>query len=138
MSTEENKALYWRIYDNILNKRNLSIIDEVVVPNYVYHEPHNPMNGPDELKQGMSMFLTAFPDMQFTIEEMVAEGDKVVKRWKAVATHKGELMGIPPTGNQVTMTGMSMARFADGKLAEEWEAMDMFGLMQQIGAIPSE
>ena len=137
MSTEENKALYWRIYDTILNKRDLSIIDEVVVPNYVYHNPHNPMNGPDELKQGMGMFLTAFPDMHFTIEEMTAEGDKVVKRWKAVATHTGELMGIPPTGNQVTMTGMSMARFADGKLAEEWEAMDTLGLMQQIGAIPS-
>jgi len=137
MSTEENKALYWRIYDNILNKGNLSIIDEFVAPNYIYHDPHNPLNSPDELKQGMSAYRTAFPDMRFTVEEMVAEGDKVAKRWKFVGTHKGELMGIAPTGKEVTVTGMSMGRFANGKLAEEWEAADMLGLMQQVGAIPT-
>ena len=138
MTPEENKQLYWRIYDNILNQRNLSVIDELVSSDYVYHDPHNPLNSPDELKQGMAAYLSALPDMRFTVDEMVAEGDKVVKRWKVVGTHKGELSGIPPTGNQVTITGLTMARFANGKLAEEWEAADTLGLMQQVGAIPSE
>ena len=138
MSPEENMALYRRIYDTILNKQDLSIIDEVVSPDYVYHDPHNPLNGPEELKKGMSAYFTAGPDLEFTVEEMIAMGDLVAKRWKGVFTHKGELMGVPPTGKKVTFTGMSFGRFADGKLVEEWEAADYLSLMQQIGAIPSE
>ena len=85
MSTEENMALYRRIYDTILNKQDLSIIDEVVSADYVYHDPHNPLKGPDELKQGMSAYFIAGPDLQFTVEEMIAMGDKVAKRWKAAS-----------------------------------------------------
>jgi len=128
-----NMALYWRAYDTILNKRSLSIIDDVVSTDYVFHDPHSSLNGPDELKQGMGAYLAASSDLKFTVEEMVATGDRVVKRWKIVFTHDGDLNGIPPTGQKVTSTGTSMARFADGKLAEEWEAADYLGLMQQLG-----
>jgi predicted ester cyclase len=138
MPSEENKTLYRRIYDIILNKQDLSIIDEVISPEYIYHDPHNILNGPDELKHGMSAYFTAGPDLQFTVDEIIGEGDMVAKRWKAVFTHKGELMGVPPTGKKVIFTGMSFARFANGKLVEEWEAADYLGLMQQIGAIPSD
>ena len=137
MSVEENKALYGRLYGEILNKGNFDIVDEVFDANYVMHDAHSPVSGPDELKGLMTAYRTAFPDIRFTVEELVAEGDKVVKRWTIRGTHNGDLMGIAPTGKKVEVTGMTMARFAGGKLVEEWEAADMLSLMQQVGAIPT-
>ena len=137
MSTEENKAVYWRIYDEAFNKKNIAIIDELVDPSFVYHDPHNPQEGPEQQKEMVTTYLNAIPDMRFMVEDWVAEGDKVAMRWKAIGTHKGEFMGIAPTGKKVTATGISIARFTDGKMVEEWESLDMLGLMQQIGAIPT-
>ncbi len=136
MSTEENKAIYRRIWDELLNKGNLAVVDELVAPSYVFHDPQGSFSGPQGLKQFITAFRSAFSDMQFTVEDMIAEGDKVVKRWTLRAKHTGDFMGITPTGKQVEITGTSIGRFADGRSVEDWEALDHLGLMQQLGVVP--
>jgi len=89
------------------------------------------------MKQFVSMYLTAYPDTHFTIEDQIAEGDTVVTRWTARGTHKGPLMGIPPTGKQVTVTGISIGRVVNGKTVEGWSNYDTLGMMQQLGVVPA-
>src|SRR5215210_817226 len=88
-------------------------------------------------KNSLACFRNAFPDVQLSVEEQIAEGDMVVTRWIASGTHQGELMGIAPTGNRVTVAGTSVERVVDGKIEETWDNYDALGMMQQIGAIPS-
>ena len=83
------------------------------------------------------LLFAAFPDIQYTVEALLAEGDKVVVRWTARGTHTGELMGIPPTGKQVTVTGVNIGRVANGRIVEEWGEFDMMGMMQQLGVVPT-
>ena len=138
MSLEENKAKIRLIHDEVINKGNMSIIDELVSVNIVDHGiPLEVPNGVDGMKQMVTTFRTAFPDINLTREDMIAEGDKVVCRYTMRGTHKGELMGIAPTGKQVTLSGIEINRFEQGKLVEHWEQADMMGLMQQIGSSPS-
>ena len=137
MSTEENKANVRRVIEEVFNKGNLAAADELVATNYIYHGPIGmEFKGPEGLKQLISMFRTAFPDLHITIEEMVAEGDKVVLRYTARGTHKGELMGIAPTGKQVTVPGANIAHFEGGKQVEVWCTMDLLGMMQQLDVVP--
>ena len=137
MGTEENKALVRRCIEEPWNQRRLETIDELVAPDYVNHDPANPgVRSPQGLKQLVSTFVAAFPDIHFTIEEQIAEGDKVVTRWTARGTHRGALQGIAPTGKSSTVTGISIWRIANGKLAEEWANWDTIGMLQQIGVIP--
>lgn len=91
--------------------------------------------GREGFKQFVLMYRSAFPDMHITIEDQIAEGDKVVSRWTARGTHQGELMGIPPTGKQATVTGINIERFANGKFVEEWSNFDALGLLQQLGVV---
>jgi predicted ester cyclase len=116
----------------------LDVADELFVTNYVNHfmPPEHPQ-GLEAEKQFMATFLTAFPDVQVTIEDMIAEGDKVVGRVTYRGTHKGEFSGIPLTGKTVTFGGIDIVRFADGKAVENWFSGDTLGLMQQLGAIPA-
>ena len=137
---EENKDLARRFMDEVYNKGNLEFIDEVVASNYVVHDPNSPegvSGGVEGAKQFVGMYRSAFPDIQMTVEDLIAEGDKVVTRWKARGTHQGELMGIPPSGNQVAVTGISIDRIEGGKFVESWSNYDTLGMMQQIGAVPS-
>jgi steroid delta-isomerase-like uncharacterized protein len=134
MSVEENKAIFRRIVEEGFNKGNLAIVDELVATNHVNHSDN--VHGPEEYKQFITMYRTAFPDLHMTIEDQIAEGDKVVNRWTSRGTHKGELMGIPPTGKQTTVTGMYVARIIGGKIVEEWGNLDALGMMQQIGVVP--
>jgi predicted ester cyclase len=83
------------------------------------------------------MFRSAFPDLRIIIEDQVAEGDKVVTRWRGSGTHQGDLFGIAPTGNRVSLVGITINRIEGGKVAEEWQIFDALGMMQQLGAIPS-
>lgn len=137
MSAEENKALVLRDLEEIWSQGKLEVIDEIFAADFVGHTPGSPdIHGPEDDKQYVTIYRTAFPDMQLTIEDMIAEGDKVAVRWTFTGTHKGELMGIPPTGVQVTMTGISIGRFAGGKFVEGWDYGDALGLMQQLGAVP--
>src|SRR5437016_154389 len=140
MSTpEENKALIRRSYEEGVNKRNLSIADEVFSPDYVsyYAGKKTDQRGPEGFRQGIAQFLAAFPDLQGTIEDIVAEGDRVATRQTWRGTHLGVFAGVPPTGKRVTFANMDIYRFEDGKAVEEWFSMDIFGLMQQLGAIPT-
>jgi steroid delta-isomerase-like uncharacterized protein len=133
--SEENKAV-GRRYLEAVNERDLNIIDEVIAPDYVGHEPGEETRGPEGVKQYISMFLDAFPDVSITVEDEIAEGDKVVIRFTGRGTHQGELMGIPPSGNRVEVSSISICRFEGGKVIEEWEQYDALGMMQQIGAVP--
>ncbi len=137
MSTEENKALSRRFIEEVWNQGKLAVIDELVAPNYVDHDPTGPIHGPEGMKQFVSMYLAAYPDTHFTIEDQIAERDTVVTRWTARGTHKGPLMGIPPTGKQVTVTGISIDRVVNGKLVEDWSNYDALGMMQQLGVVPA-
>jgi steroid delta-isomerase-like uncharacterized protein len=138
--SQENKALTRRSWE-IVAKASLETLDdalqEVYADTFVMHEPDEDVNGIEGLTQFVSMIRFALPDLRVTLEDDVAEGDKVVSRWRAQGTHQGELMGSAPTGNEVAITGITIHRIEDGKIVEEWENWDALGLMQQIGAVPA-
>ena len=136
--SDANKAVARRFYEEGVNKGNLDLFDELFAPNYVYHGPGGrEARGPAGVKELVGMYLGAFPGMQGSIEDQVAEGDRVVTRLTVRGTHKGDLGGIAPTGKEVTVTIINIARFDGGKFAESWENFDELGMMQQIGAIPA-
>jgi steroid delta-isomerase-like uncharacterized protein len=138
MSAEDNKAIVRRVYEEVINKGNLNVADETLTSDYVYRSPGSPeFRGPDGFKQLITMYRTAFPDLHLDVDDLIAEGDTVVSRWTGRGTHQGELMGIPPTGKQVTVTGVVISRFSGGKAAEDWELIDTLGMLQQLGAIPA-
>ena len=134
---EANKALTLRYWEEVANKGNLDLIEEICAPDYVCHEVDQDIRGPEGVRQFIFMLRAAFPDLHVTVEDVIAEGDKIVQRWTGRGTHQGELMGIPPTGNRVSVAGITISRFKDGKVSEEWEVYDMMGMMQQLGVIPS-
>lgn len=138
MSTEENKALVRRFFEEGWNAGNLDEFDEIDVPDYVLHDPsvHEEVRGVEGIKRFASMYLRAFPDLHFTVEDQIAEGDKVVTRWTSSATHRGELMGIPPTGNRTGVSGITISRISEGRLVEDWNIWDTLGLMRQLDVIP--
>lgn len=133
--SEENKAIARRSWEAV-TQGDLDAQMEVYAADCVIHEPDEDIHGTEGLRQFVAMFLNAFPDMQIAVEDEIAEGDKVVTRWRARGTHRGELMGIPPTGNKVSITGITIHRIENGKIAEEWEMPDNLGMMQQLGIIP--
>jgi len=135
--TEANKALTLRYWEEVANKGNLDLIEEICAPDYVCHEVDQDIRGPEGVRQFIFMLRAAFPDLHVTVEDVIAEGDKIVQRWTGRGTHQGELMGIPPTGNRVSVAGITISCFKDGKVSEEWEVYDMMGMMHQLGAIPS-
>ena len=136
MSTEENKALAHRYIEEVFNQKNLATIDELNTPDVVLHNASMVIQGREAYKQFVSMYLSAFPDMHMTIEDMIAEGDTVAERVTIRATHEGDFMGIPPTGKQGTVTAIYIVRFANGQGAEVWANGDDLGLLQQLGVIP--
>ena len=138
--SDQNKALARRYVEEVWNRGNLSFIDEFVAPNATFHDPSVPggkFTGPEGLRQFVQIYRGAFPDVRITIEDLIAEGDKVVSRWTATGTHKGELMGIAPTGKPTTVTGCDIAQYQNGKLVEAWATYDMLGMLQQLGVVPS-
>ena len=137
MSIEENKALSLRVTEEIFNQGNLDLVDEIIDKNFIAHGSSEDTKGPEGLKQFASQFRSAFPDLKITTQDQIAEGDRVVSRQLAIGTHKGELQGIAPTGKQITITAIIIDRSAGGKIVESWSNIDMLGLMQQIGAVPS-
>ncbi len=137
MSLEENKAIELRFHEEVVNKGNLAIIDELVAANFVQHDAPPGLSADREgMKQFFAMAHSAFPDFHSTLEDMFAEGDKVVQRFTARGTHKGEWMGIAPTGKQITISGIAIHRITDGKIVEGWTSMDMLGALQQLGVVP--
>jgi len=138
MSVEQNKAIVRRFVEEVPNKGNMAVADELLSPHYVGHNlPPGMPSGPEGLKQMVTMFHTAFPDFHVVIEDQVAEGDKVVNRVTVSGTHKGQFMVIAPTGKQVTVSGIQFWRLADGKIEELWFNRDDLGMMRQLGVIPT-
>jgi steroid delta-isomerase-like uncharacterized protein len=136
--SEQNKAIVRRLYEEIWDKGNLAVLDELHAVDAVDHNrPPGLPPGREGVKQFFRMYLAAFPDVRMVIEDQVAEGDRVVTRWTATGTHKGELMGIPPTGKQVRVSGIDINRLEGGKIIESWGSSDQLGMMQQLGVIPS-
>lgn len=135
MSAERNKDTVRRIYDEVLNKRDLELLDEIVRLDYVEHDPlPGQRDGIPGMKDRYSMLFSGL-DPQFTIEDVIAEGDKVVVRWINHGTNAGEFLGAPPTGKPFAMPGVDVYRLQDGKLAEHWHYV--FGLMIQLGQLPA-
>jgi steroid delta-isomerase-like uncharacterized protein len=137
MSTEENKATARRWYEGVFNAGNMDLINGLFAPNFVDHDPVNPLPGLEGVRQVVTMYRTAFPDLYITVEDWIAEGDKVVTRFMAQGTHQGPLMGMPPTQRRVTVTGIDILGFENGKITEHWGNRDDLGMMQQLGVIPS-
>jgi steroid delta-isomerase-like uncharacterized protein len=136
-STEANKALMRRWIEEGHNNRNLSVADELYDPAFVWHlAPVGEIRGTEALKQLIKSLHTAFPDWHITVEELVAESDKVTTHWRATGTHQGEFMGVAPTGKQVTTSGIIIGRIAGGKFVEAWEVWDAHGFFEQVGAVP--
>lgn len=137
MTPEENKLFIQRFVEETINRKNLDATDELVTENLVEQMPF-PGQGPgrDGLRYAIGMFLSAFPDSRWTLDEQVGEGEKVVSRFSWTGTHHGEFLGIPPTGKPVKVWGVVMDVIRDGMLSESRIIMDALGLMQQLGAIP--
>lgn len=136
MSIEENKALIRHVYE-LCNRKELDAFFQLLDPAYIAHSPMGD-SSLEQAKQGETMYFAAFPDVIATIEDMVAEGDKVAIRATWRGTHKGEFMSIAPTGNKIEITYTVIYRIDDGKLAEYWGTPDALRLMQQLGVIPSK
>jgi steroid delta-isomerase-like uncharacterized protein len=136
--SEQNKAIVRRQFEELWNKGNLSVADELIAPAYEHHDASTPEvgRGPESEKKRVTLYRTAFPDMRLTIEDIVAEGETVMARWSCRGTHKGDLSGIAPTGKQFTISGVTIARLANGKMVEGWVNWDALGLMQQLGVVP--
>jgi len=139
MSEPDNKALIRRFIEEGLNKRNAALIDEVYAADYVGHDPERPApRQVADLKQGMAGLLgLVFPDAQYSIERLIAEGDLVVWHWTFRATHQGELMGIPATGKPITFGGVNIFRLVNGQVVEDWVYRDTVGMLRQLGAMPA-
>ena len=137
MQVETNTTVASRWYEEVFNAGNLALIDELFAPNFVDHDPSNPLPGLDGVRQLVSMYRGAFPDLHLTIEDEITEGDRVVTRFTGRGTHKGSLMGIPPTGKRVTIAAIDILRFENGRIAEHWGNQDLLGMMRQLGVIPA-
>jgi steroid delta-isomerase-like uncharacterized protein len=136
--SEQNKALVRRYNDDFWGKGDESLVEELFAETLVDHNPagNDLPPGREGMRQALANFRTAFPDLTTSLEHLIAEGDKVVLRWRARGTHEGELMGIPATGKQVTLSGIDILRIENGKIAERWAEYDNLGLLQQLGVVP--
>ncbi len=137
MSTEENKKISWRLQEEVFGQRKLQLLDELLAPDYVSHAPGDPelSRGPEGIEEVVRAYHAAFPDITFVVEKQVAEGDMVVTRWTARGTHRGEFMGVPPSGRRIEVSGMSMDRISGGRIVENWNNWEALEMMRQIGAI---
>lgn len=137
--SHQNRMQVRRAIEEIWNRGNYAVLDEFVARDLVVHAstPGAEIHGAEGAMQFYVALRAAFPDLHFTIEDQIAEGDRVVTRWSATGTHDGEFQGIPPTGKQVTLTGIDIDRLANGKVVECWPQVDELGLLQQLGVIPA-
>jgi steroid delta-isomerase-like uncharacterized protein len=133
---DENKAMVRRV-EELWNTGNLAAADEIFAIDFVNHDPSSPdVRDLVSYKEFITRVLNAFPDFHVTVDDILADGEKVATRWTATGTHQGELMGIPPTGKQATWSGMTIYRIVGGKIVEAWWTKDMYSLLMQLGVIP--
>jgi steroid delta-isomerase-like uncharacterized protein len=136
--SEQNKTVVRRLFDELWNKGNLQVADEIIAPTYQHHDASTPDlgKGPESEKKRVNLYRNAFHDFRLNIEDLLADGETVVARWSCRGVHKGELNGIAPTGKQFAITGVTIARFSNGKIVEGFVNWDALGLMRQLGVVP--
>jgi steroid delta-isomerase-like uncharacterized protein len=139
MSAQENKEKMRRVLEEAFGQGKLEVIDEVLDSDFVCYDPNSEsgeIHGSDTIKAEIEYFHNAVPDLTYTVEDQIAEDDKVVSRYTVSGTHQGEFFGVPGTGKRIEMTGINIDRFDDsGKLVEEWPEYDLLGAMKQLGAV---
>jgi len=137
MSTEENKTVARRLVEEVINTGKLEDAAQYFIPNYVDHAtPPGIPPGLDGFKAFFAAFRAAFPDLHYTIEDNIAEGDRVVQRATASGTMKGDFLGMPATGKNATWAEIHIVRVKDGKIVEHWASVDQLGMLQQLGLVP--
>ncbi len=140
MSTEQNKTLVRRYWEEVWNQGNLAVVDELIAADFDGHPAPSDADfgrGPAGQKQLVGLYRGAFPDLRMTIDDMATDGDRVVLRWTASGTNTGEMMGMPATGKPATVTGIVINRLAAGQITEGWTNFDALGMLQQLGVIPT-
>jgi steroid delta-isomerase-like uncharacterized protein len=136
---EDNKDLARLPWEQIVNQQNLDAVDEIYPADIVWHVPEGDIQGSEQVKQFVAMYLSAFPDINVTVEDVIAEGDKAVTRWTMRGTHQGETEELgPPTERQIEVEGITIHRIEGGKIVEEWERYDNLSVMEQLGLIPEQ
>ena len=135
MAQNDNKKLSKRLFEEVWNKGNLDIIEEFIASDYIIHMGSKDLIGVDRYKNFIRAYRRAFPDISYTVDDLIAEDDKVVERWTARGTHKGEIWGIPPTNKKLIVSGIDIVRIVDGKMVERWGQFDFQGMMEQLGVI---
>ncbi len=137
MSAEESKAIMRRFWE-VWEQGNVELLDELLAPEYINHTLAAPdlPSGPQGVKEVVSIFRSGIPDLKVVIEDMIAEGDKVVVRYTLEGTHDGELFGVPPTGRRLSIKSISIERVSEGKIREHWRITDTLDMMQQLGVVP--
>jgi steroid delta-isomerase-like uncharacterized protein len=139
MMSEENKDFVRRGWEEVANQKNMDALEEFYAADAVWHEPDQELQGLEEIRQYVALNFAAFPDVNFTVEDVIAEGDKAVTRWTVRGTHQGETEEFgPPTGRQIELEGLTLHRLEGGKIVEEWERFDNLSFMQQLGLIPEQ
>ena len=135
----DNKAIVRRFYEEVWNKRRLEVVDELISPSHALNDPDvsGSQTGPELYKRRVVKFTASFPDLRFTIEDMIAEEEKVVVCWIISGTHKGEFMDIPATGRKISVEGITIHHITSGKILDSYARWDAVGLMRQLGHVPS-
>jgi steroid delta-isomerase-like uncharacterized protein len=138
MTTEQNMALARRWTEELWGQGNLAVADEIIASDYVRHDAGDPFpaRGPEDVKRIVSMLRAMLPDLRLELEDMIADGDKVVSRYTGIATDTRGYMGMPPTGKVIRNAAIQIFRFADGKIAESWAVRDDLGILRQLGHLP--
>ncbi len=137
--SEQNKAVVRGFIDEVWNQGNLDAIGNYIADSHIDHDPARAgaPSGPAGMRTFVEMYRAAFPDTRIELGEMIAEGDLVAGSWTASGTHQGELMGIPPTGKSIRLTGIGIDRVRDGKIVESWANWDALGMLGQLGVTPA-
>ena len=135
----QNRQIVQKLFNDLFNKGNLAVADQIIAPNHVNHDPATPYfgKGPDGEKQIVTLYRGAFPDLHFTIDQIIDAGDFLAVRYTATGTHKAALRGVAPTNKTVKVGGEAIYRISRGKIVESWVYWDALGLMQQLGAVPA-
>jgi steroid delta-isomerase-like uncharacterized protein len=135
MSTDEHKGIVRRLLQDVWNNGKLDLANEIFTANFVRHGPavEGEVRGHEGFRKLVAMYRASYPDLRISVEDQIAEGALIVTRWTAKGTHRGELMGIAPTGKQITVAGVIVDRMAGGKIEAEWAYYDAMGMLQQLG-----
>ncbi len=136
MPLEDSKALFKNFVDEIFHSSNLGALDQLFTPDALIHDPGVEIRGPLALRRAVRGLLAAFPDLRITVEDQIAEGDRLAVRYRGEGTHRAEWRGIPASGKRISYTGMLIVCFESGQIAEYWAQPDLLGVLRQLGALP--